>query len=310
MIGDDDDYESFEDEGESALDRIRAALIAEKESAAPADLATDRARADERGANAPMPEGWSAAPANLGARAWKLDGPGAKATRTILHLFGGGYCIGSLQSRGGLAAQIARAAEAHSYLLDYRLAPEHSFPAAFDDAFEAYRRLLGQGIAPNSLVIIGESAGGGLALALAARARVEGLPMPLAIVAIAPWTDLSQSGETMITRAEQDPSLAKARLDMHAARYLAGADARDPRASPLFADLTGLPQLLIHVGGDEILLADSERFVAAARAVGVDATVEIWPGLFHVWHRYFAELEEARDGINEIGAWLKRRWKS
>jgi acetyl esterase/lipase len=310
MIGEDDEFESYEEEGESALDRIRVALIAEKEAGAPFDLAAERLRADQRGANAPMPDGWTATPYDLGRPAWLLSGPGARESRTILHLFGGGYCIGSLRSRGGLAAQIAKAAEARSFLLDYRLAPEHPFPAAFEDAYEAYRRLLGQGCAPESLVLLGESAGGGLALAVAARARADGLPMPLAIVAIAPWTDLTQSGDSMTYRAAQDPSLTKERLDAHAARYLAGADLRDPRASPLFADLAGLPQLLIHVGGDEVLLSDSERFVEAARAVGVDATVEIWPGLFHVWHRYYAEMEEAREGVSEIGAWLKRRWKT
>lgn len=309
MITDDEEFESYEEEGETALDRIRAALLAIKQADAPFDLAAERAGADQRGAEAPMPEGWTATPFDLGRPAWKLSGPGAKDSRTILHLFGGGYCIGSLASRGGLAAQIAKASEAQSFLLDYRLAPEHPFPAAFDDAYEAYKRLLRQA-APESLVLVGESAGGGLALAVASRAKAEGVPMPLAIVAIGPWTDLTQSGESMAHRAEQDPSMTKARLDAHAARYLAGADPRDPRASPLFADLAGLPQLLLHVGGDEILLSDSERFVEAARAVGVDATVEIWPGLFHVWHRYFAEMDEARDGVSEIGAWLKRRWKT
>jgi acetyl esterase/lipase len=171
MIGDDEEFESDADEGESALDRIRAALIAVKQADAPFDLASERIGADQRGMGQPMPEGWSATPFDLGRPAWKLTGPGAKDTRTILHLFGGGYCIGSLASRGGLAAEIAKAAEAHSYLLEYRLAPEHTFPAAFDDALEAYRRLLGQGVAPESLVVIGESAGGGLALAMLARAK-------------------------------------------------------------------------------------------------------------------------------------------
>jgi acetyl esterase/lipase len=309
MITDDDEFESYEDEGETALDRIRATLLAVKEANAPFDIQADRIAGEQRAANQPLPDGWAATPFDLGRPAWKLSGPGAKDTRTILHLFGGGYCLGSLTSRAGLAAQIAHASEAQSYLLEYRLAPEHPFPAAFDDAYEAYRRLLGQ-VKPESLVVIGESAGGGLALALAVRAKAEGLPMPLAIVAIAPWVDLTQSGESMVTRAAQDPSMTKERLDKLAATYLAGADALDPRASPLFADLTGLPQLLIHVGGDEILMSDSERFVGAARAVGVDATVEIWPGLFHVWHRFYAEMEEAAEGVSEIGAWLKRRWKT
>jgi acetyl esterase/lipase len=309
MISDDDDFETHEDEGESDLDRIRATLLAVKQANAPFDLVADRIAGEQRAAGQPMPDGWSATPIDLGRPAWKLNGPGAKDTRTILHLFGGGYCLGSLASRAGLAAQIAQASEAHSYLLDYRLAPEHPFPAAFDDAYEAYKRLLGH-VKPESLVVIGESAGGGLALALAARAKAEGLPLPLGIVAIAPWVDLTQSGESMVSRAERDPSMTKARLDLLAATYLAGADPRDPRASPLFADLAGLPQILIHVGGDEILMSDSERFVEAARAVGVDATVEIWPGLFHVWHRFYAEMEESREGVSEIGAWLKRRWKT
>ena len=311
MITDDEEFEGFDDgEGETALDRIRAMLMAEKAADAPFDLALERQRAEERGAGAPLPEGWSATPYDIGRPAALLSGPGAKDTRTILHLFGGGYCIGTLASRMGLAAALAKASEARSLLLEYRLAPEYPFPAAFDDALAAYRRVLADGVAPESLVLMGESAGAGLALAVAVAAKSQGLPMPLAIVAICPWTDLTQSGESMTYRADQDPSISKARLDGHAARYLAGADPRDPRASPLFGDLAGLPQLLIHVGGDEVLLSDAERFVEAARAVGVDATVEIWPGLFHVWHRYYAQMEEAAEGVSEIGAWLKRRWKT
>ena len=291
------------------LDDLRAMLMAAKGERAP-DIAAERAAYDKRESTQPLPAGWRGEAIDLGRPAMLLTGPGARSSRTILHFHGGGYRNGSFASHSGFVATLAKAAEAEGILLAYRRAPENTFPAAFDDALTAYRALLDQGRAAQSIVLMGDSAGGGLALAVAAALKGEGLPAPLAVVAIAPWTDLTQSGPSMIYRAEDDPICSKEGLDASAADYLGGADPRDPRASPLYADLSGLPQTLIHVGGDEVLLSDSERFIEAARAVDVDATVEIWPGLFHIWHRFYAELEESREGVTEIGAWLKRRWKT
>ncbi len=306
-----DIYEYEDDDGDDgALEAVIARLRVDRaEREGGLALTIRRARADEEGARAPLPAGWTASPYDLGRSGERLSGPSAAANRTLLYFHGGGFGVGSARSHRGLAAQLGHAAQSTAFTLDYRLAPEHPFPAALEDALEAYRRLLKEGRAPETIVLIGDSAGGALAISTALLARERGLPMPLGIVAIAPWVDLTLSGDSMRFRAEQDPVLYEAGLRTMAGAYLGGADPKTPLASPLFADLAGLPPLLLHVGNDEVLLSDSERFVNAARAVGVDATVEIWPGLFHVWHAHYAELEAAREGISEIGAWLMRRWK-
>jgi acetyl esterase/lipase len=297
-----DDYDPFAPSEDSPIDAIRAALAATKHDRTPFSPA-DRAAFDaSREAEGPLPEGWSAKALDLG--------PGARATRTILYLHGGGFCLGSIRSHSGLVANFAKAADAEGVLLDYRLAPEHPYPAALDDSWEAYRRLLADGRDPNGVVLAGDSAGAALALGVALRAKGEGVAMPLALVLLCPWSDLTQSGESMVTREETDPTISKSGLDAFARLYLAGADPRDPAASPYHADLSGLPVMLVQVGGDEVLLSDAENLVAKARAAGVDATVEIWPGLFHVWHRFYAQAEEASDALSELGAWLKRRWKA
>jgi acetyl esterase/lipase len=304
-----DDYDPFASSEEAPIDAIRAALFATKGEVAPFKTA-DRADFDRREHDQPLPEGWSASPIDLGRPAARLSGPGARPNRTILYLHGGGFCLGSIPSHAGLVATLAHASDAEGLLLDYRLAPEHPFPAGLDDAYEAYRRLLTDGRDPSALVIAGDSAGAALAIGVCVKARDAGLAMPLAIIALCPWSDLTQSGQSMVTRADTDPTISKAKLDDFAALYLGGADPRDPLASPSFADLTGLPVMLIHVGGDEVLLSDAEALKDRARAAGVDANLEIWPGLFHVWHRFYAKADEARDALNEVGAWLKRRWKA
>ena len=311
MASNDDDVfgEDVEDDG-GALEIVRAMLFTRRDAWVGLDVGDIRADFDANLGVGQLPPGWNATPFDLGRPGEHLRGPSAAENRAILYLHGGGYCIGGLKSHRALAAQLGHAAQSEVFTLDYRLAPEHPLPAALDDALAAYKRLIESGQAAQSIVLMGNSAGGGLALALAAKAREVGLPAPLGVVAISPWTDLSLSGDSFRFKAAIDPSLTHEVLETMARRYLAGADPRDPRASPLFADLAGLPPILIHVGGDEILLSDSERFVAAARAAGVDATVEIWPGLFHVWHAFFEQIEEGREGISEIGAWLKRRWKT
>jgi acetyl esterase/lipase len=311
MASNDDDVfaDDAEDDG-GALAALRATLRARRDAWAGRAVADIRAEFDAGLAGAALPPGWNATPFDLGRPGEHLRGPSAALNRAILYLHGGGYCIGGLHSHRALAAQLGHAAQSEVFTLDYRRAPEWPLPAALDDALAAYERLIESSQAAQSIVLMGDSAGGGLAFSLAVRIRDEGLPGPLAIVAISPWTDLSLSGDSLRFKAEDDPALTRAVLEEMAQRYLGGADPRDPRASPLFADLAGLPPILIHVGGDEILLSDAERFVAAARAAGVDATVEIWPGLFHVWHAFFAAIEEGREGISEIGAWLRRRWKS
>jgi acetyl esterase/lipase len=307
MNADDDVFADDYDDDGGALDQVRAQLRADRADQKTLSLAARRAMRDEGGARAALPPGWSASARDLGRSAELLSGPSAAATRMILYFHGGGFGIGSLKSHRGLASQLGHAAQSQVLTLDYRLAPENPYPAALEDAVTAYRMLLDEGRAPQSIVLMGDSAGGGLAIAAAQRINAMSLPLPLAVVALCPWLDYGLTGDSLRTRAEADPSLNEDSLRAQASAYLAGANAK--AASPLFGDLTGLPPTLLHIGSDDILLSDSERFVATARQLGVDATVEIWPGLFHVWHAYYEQLEDAREGINEIGAWLKRRWK-
>jgi acetyl esterase/lipase len=192
----------------------------------------------------------------------------------VLYLHGGGYVIGSPRSHRHLAAAVAAAGQASALLLDYRRAPAHPSPAAVDDATAAYRWLLDQGIAPGHIVIGGDSAGGGLTVATLLALRDARLPLPAGGVCISPWVDLTFSGASYRTRAAVDPIVTRPGIDEMARAYFGATSARAPLASPLFADLRGLPPLLIHVGSDEVLLDDAVQLADRAKAAGVDATLE------------------------------------
>jgi len=232
-----------------------------------------------------------------------LRPPGAVAGRIVLYLHGGGYVIGSPRSHRHLAAAIASAGQATGLLLDYRLAPEHPFPAAVEDATAAYRWLLEQGIAPGHVVIGGDSAGGGLTVATLVALRDAGVPRPAAGVCISPWTDLTFGGASYRTRAQSDPIVSRPGIDGIAQAYLGAT----PLASPLFADLRGLPPLLIQVGGDEVLLDDATELADRAKAAGVDTTLEVWDRMIHVWHWFLPMLDEAQAAIDGIGRFVRVR---
>ena len=236
-----------------------------------------------------------------------LRPPSAAPGRVVLYLHGGGYVIGSPRSHRHLAAAIAGAAAASALLLDYRLAPEHPYPAAVDDAVAAYRWLLDQGIAPGHVVVAGDSAGGGLTVATLLALREAGVPLPAGGVCISPWVDLSCGGESYRTKAAVDPIVQRAGVDQMARAYLGDTPPRTPLASPLFADLGGLPPLLIHVGSDEVLLDDAVQLADRARAAGVDATLEVWDRMIHVWHWFLPMLDEAQDAIDGIGRFVRAR---
>ena len=237
-----------------------------------------------------------------------LEPPGVRADTVLLYLHGGGYVIGSPRSHRHLAAAIARAAGTRALVLDYRLAPEHPFPAALDDAIAAYQWLRGQGIAPGRIVVAGDSAGGGLTVATLLALRDRGLPRPAAGVCISPWVDLTCSGKSYATKAASDPIVAHDTITALAEAYVGtSGDRKAPLASPLHADLRHLPPLLVQVGSEEVLLDDALGLGARARAAGVDATVEEWPAMIHVWHWFLPMLDEAEQAVAVIGKFIRAR---
>ncbi|MBJ20942.1 MAG: alpha/beta hydrolase [bacterium] len=242
-----------------------------------------------------------------GAPAEWTDAEGVSGDAAFVYLHGGGYTMGNLDSHRNLVAGLSRAAGIRALSVDYGLAPENPFPKAVEDAVDAVKYVHAQGIAPNRVIVAGDSAGGGLTAATLISLRDRGIAQPAAGVLISPWLDLTQSGATMESHAAADPMVSGALLGKCAAAYLAGQDARTPLASPLFADLTGLPPLLIHVGTAEVLLDDSRRFHAAASKAGVDSILEEWDEMIHVWHTFSAMLPEAQQAVDRIGAFVKER---
>ena len=270
-------------------------------------LAELRAEADSRAAT-PLPDATAHVVADAsGVPGEWVDAPGVATDRVFLFLHGGGYYRGSSAASRVTSARIAAACKARVFSVDYRLAPEHPFPAAVDDAHSAYRWLPDRGIAAGRIAVGGISAGGGLTLALLLKLKQIGAPLPAAAIPMSAWTDLTQSGDTMVSKAEIDPSIGKADLDRMAGYYLAGADPRTPLASPLYGALDGLPPLLIQVGTAETLLDDSRRFAERARAAGVDVTYEAWEDMIHGWHGNSDVLPEALDAIAAIGAFFQRK---
>ena len=232
--------------------------------------------------------------------------PEAKDNRVLLYFHGGGYLFGSMRTHRVMLAHISRAAQARVLGLEYRLAPEFPFPAALDDAVMAYRWLLNNGTSPQSIVIGGDSAGGGLMAATLVALRYLGEPMPAAGVGISPWTDMEATGKSHTTNADVDPLVKPDRLIAFGKTYLGGKDPRAPLASPIHADLTGLPPLLLQVGSTETLLDDSTVLAERAREVGVEVDVDIWPDMPHVWHHFAPILPEARKAIQRIAEFMRK----
>jgi monoterpene epsilon-lactone hydrolase len=236
-----------------------------------------------------------------------LTAPGTDPGRVLLFLHGGGFELGSVRSDGELAARLGRAAGMRVLFPEYRLAPEHPFPAALDDVLAAWHWLrTDQGLSAASLAVAGDSAGGGLAVALLVATRDAGEELPAAAVLMSPTVDLTSSGASMTERVDQDPISTPAMLRQFAADYLAGADPKTPLASPLFASLTGLPPLLIQVGTADLLLSDSERLATAATHAGVDVTLQIGEGLPHVYQLLLG-TPEAAQATEQIGKFLRAR---
>lgn len=274
----------------------------------PPNVAKLRLDYDAMGQLYPLAEGVQVTAVTLnGVPAEKHTLAGISSQATLLYLHGGGYVIGSPKSHSHLVAQFVSATGMTAYSADYRLAPEHAFPAAIDDAVLAYRALLDQGIPANKIIISGDSAGGGLTMATALKLKAEGLPQPAGLFVISPWANLQQEGASYAAKAEADFIVDKASLDRWAAAYLGDASAQDALASPVLADLTGLAPILIHVGSEEVLLADSLRLAEAAGLALVDVTLKIVPHMPHVFHYMWPQVTAARIAIAEAAAWLQAR---
>ncbi|MDC1357145.1 alpha/beta hydrolase [Pseudomonadota bacterium] len=226
--------------------------------------------------------------------------------KTFMFIHGGGYYRGSIAATRATVARISAEAKVRCLSIEYRLAPEHPFPAAIDDTYTAYNWLIKEGLNPKNIIISGQSAGGGLCLALLLKIKENNNIQPKGAVALSPWTDLSQSGKTMITNANIDPVISKKYLDRMANLYLYKTPSNTPLASPLYGDLTGLPPMLVQVGSAETMLDDSKRFVEKAKEAKVDVQIEVWKDMFHGWHGSAHILKDAGEAIKSIGLFCRK----
>jgi epsilon-lactone hydrolase len=290
--------------GGSEIDAVRALLSSKPR---PVGWTARRQRLDEVGSVWPVADDIALAAADLGGvpGEWS-SAPGSDAARVLLFFHGGGYCSGSILSHRRMATEAGRAAGMRTLAIGYRLAPEHPFPAALDDALTAWRFLRQQGVAASQIAVGGDSAGGGLTVALITGLHDAGEELPACAWLVSPWTDLTMSGSTLATKDAVDPIIHKGYLEELAAAYVpAGIGRKDPRVSPLYADLSGLPPILIQVGSAETLLADATRFAAAAGAADVPVTLEIWPHMIHAWPLWNAHLEPGRRALASAGAFIR-----
>lgn len=230
----------------------------------------------------------------------------APEDKLLLYWHGGAYAIGSCKSHRPFVSHIARQAGVRALLPEYRLAPEYPFPAAVEDSVNVYRALLQQGYEPENIVVGGDSAGGGLAVAMLLSLRDAGDPLPGAVILLSPWLDLSGQGESMITRADQDPWFHAEHLATISRQYCDEGELTNALVSPVFADATGLPQILIQVGNDELLLSDSERFAENIRAGGGQVEVDVWPHMWHVWQMFIGLMPESRRAVEKLGAYIRK----
>ncbi len=235
----------------------------------------------------------------------------ARADKVLLYLHGGAYLVGSCRTHRQMVSHIARAGGVQALVPEYRLAPEHPFPAAIEDAVGVYRWLLANGFSADNIFIAGDSAGGGLTVATLLELRHGGFPMPAAVVLLSPFLDVTASGESATTRADQDPWFDAKDMAVVTDNYCPpGTDLKNPLVSPVFANVAGLPPTYIQVGDDEILLSDSTRFADKMKEAGLDAEIEVWPEMWHVFQLFIGKMPESRRAIKRIGAYLARRMQT
>jgi acetyl esterase/lipase len=289
---------------ESEIEAVRALLTSKPR---PVGWAERRQRLDEVGSYWPIASDVKLAWVNFdGVGGEWSTVPGSSDERVLMFFHGGGYCSGSILSHRRMATEAGRAARMRTLAIGYRLAPEHPFPAAFDDALTAWQFLKQEGFAASHIAIGGDSAGAGLTVALINRLRDRGEELPACAWLVSPWTDLTMSGSTLATKEAVDPLIHKAYLCELAQAYLpAGMDRKDPRISPLFADLRGFPPTLIQVGSAETLLDDATRFAAMAGNSDVPVTLQIWPHMIHAWPLWNAKLDAGRRALAQAGEFIR-----
>ncbi len=269
-------------------------------------LDQERKYLDDLGRKQKMPSNMNVTKIHVGGiPAESISGSGANAGRVIIYFHGGSYSLGSCQSHRFLVAHISKAAKIPVVLPEYRLAPEFPFPAAVEDALAVYQVILNSSNA-KKIILVGDSVGGGLAVALAVVLKERNIALPAAIVCLSPVVDLGLTGESIYSKAKEDVILNPETFKKYIARYIGHTDTKHPLMSPIYADLTGLPPLLIQVGGKEILLCDSTRLADKARSSGVDVTLDIWPDMWHVWPYFVNYIPEGQVAINKIAAFIQR----
>jgi acetyl esterase/lipase len=281
-------------------------------------LADQRASLDELGTralgggglNQQLPGGIALARSTLAGLTVEHLVPASRDRRVVLYVHGGGFVAGSCNSHRALVARLGVACRARVVLPEYRLAPEYRFPAGLDDLVATYEALLTSGTQPDQIIVAGDSSGAGLAVSMLVRARDQGLAMPRTLVLLSPWLDLSLAGESMRTRAHLDPWFDADVLSGLRDLYLGDVARTHPLASPLGADLRGLPPMLIQVGDHELLLSDSQRMHERATQAGVDSTLEVYPELWHVWHAFAPTLPEANAALAQIGEFVDAQFFS
>ena len=268
-----------------------------------------RAKAEKKARLFRLPKGMQCQPVDANGVPGEWFTPDGAEDGVILYLHGGAYALGSVNAHREFLARLTKAVGVRIIAIDYRLAPEHPHPAAVEDAVAAYRWLLRQGIVSSQIVIAGDSAGGGLTLAALLALRDDGQPLPAGAVCISPWTDLALTGDSMQEKVDAELVLDYDSLTKFAGWYAAGQPLTDPLISPLYADLTGLPPLLIQVGTDEILLDDAKRFAQKAEDAGVEVDLTVWEGMFHVFHM-FPFFSETAEAVVQIAGFVKTNLKS
>ena len=289
---------------ESEIDVVRALLTSKPR---PVGWAERRQRLDEVGSIWPVAGDIELDTVDLDSvpGEWSMA-PGSDASRVLMFFHGGGYCSGSIVSHRRLVTEAGRAAGVRTLAVGYRLAPEHPFPASVEDALSTWRFLRMQGIAAEHIVVGGDSAGGGLTLALIQHLRDAGEELPACAWLVSPWTDLTMSGSTLTSKDGVDPIIHKGYLGELADAYLPPTmDRKDPRVSPIYADLHGLPPMLIQVGSAETLLDDAVRLAAVAGAADVPVRLEVWPHMIHAWPLWNAHLEAGRRALADAGAFMR-----